>query len=219
MAGTPVMLAGSPVGTLNVYQDKPAGWDESDVRALRAYGDLIAEVVRAALSAHDHSVLTDQLRYGLDYRVAIERAVGYLMGSQGLDAVTAFNVLANGRGTRSAAWPRWPPRCSPRPATPRRRGSNTSHKGTAGDSRCPGHQAPGIALAVPGSSTVIRLCRRPSPPSRGAVLRCRLLHGRFREHPPCVRGSHFPGGDDLWHAGLAARARPPPGIASPRFRR
>ena len=93
MAGTPVMLAGSPVGTLNVYQDKPAGWDESDVRALRAYGDLIAEVVRAALSAHDHSVLTDQLRYALDYRLAIERAVGYLMGPQRLDAVTAFNVL------------------------------------------------------------------------------------------------------------------------------
>jgi GAF domain-containing protein len=93
VAGIPVMLAGSPVGTLNVYQDEPTGWDESDIRALRAYGDLIAEVVRAALSAHDHSVLADQLRYALDYRVVIERAVGYLMGSQRLDAVTAFNVL------------------------------------------------------------------------------------------------------------------------------
>src|SRR5690348_6996460 len=87
------MLAGSAVGTLNVYQDQPAGWEESDVRALRAYGDLIAEVVRAALSARDHSVLADQLRYALDYRVVIERAVGYLMGAQGLDAVTAFDVL------------------------------------------------------------------------------------------------------------------------------
>ena len=51
VAGIPVMLAGSAVGTLNVYQDEPTGWQESDVRALRAYGDLIAEVVRAALSA------------------------------------------------------------------------------------------------------------------------------------------------------------------------
>jgi GAF domain-containing protein len=93
VAGIPVMLAGSAVGTLNVYQDQPAGWDESDVRALRAYGDLIAEVVRAALSARDHSVVADQLRYALDYRVVIERAVGYLMGSRGLDAVTAFDVL------------------------------------------------------------------------------------------------------------------------------
>jgi GAF domain-containing protein len=93
VAGIPVMLAGSAVGTLNVYQDQPARWDESDVRALRAYSDLIAEVVRAALSARDHSVLADQLRYALDYRVVIERAVGYLMGSRGLDAVTAFDVL------------------------------------------------------------------------------------------------------------------------------
>jgi GAF domain-containing protein len=93
VAGIPVMLAGSAVGTLNVYQDQAAGWDESDVRALRAYGDLVAEVVRAALSARDHSVLADQLRYALDYRVVIERAVGYLMGSQELDAVTAFDGL------------------------------------------------------------------------------------------------------------------------------
>src|SRR5215472_3858124 len=93
VAGIPVTLTGSPVGTLNVYEDEPTDWDESDVRALRAYGDLIAEVVRAALAARDHSVLADQLRYALDYRVVIERAVGYLMGSQGLDAVTAFDVL------------------------------------------------------------------------------------------------------------------------------
>jgi hypothetical protein len=34
-----------------------------------------------------------QLQYALDYRVVIERAVGYLMGTHGLDAVTAFDVL------------------------------------------------------------------------------------------------------------------------------
>ena len=37
--------------------------------------------------------MAGQLRYALDYRVVIERAVGYLMGAQGLDAVTAFDVL------------------------------------------------------------------------------------------------------------------------------
>jgi GAF domain-containing protein len=93
VAGVPVMLGGAPVGTLNVYRDKPADWDESDVQALRAYGELIAEVVGSALAAHDHNTLADQLQYALDYRVVIERAVGYLMGSQGLEAVTAFNVL------------------------------------------------------------------------------------------------------------------------------
>ena len=93
VAGIPILLGGSPVGTLNVYRSEPAEWDSSDVRALRAYGDLIAEVVSAALAAHDHGILADQLRYALDYRVVIERAVGYLMGAHSLDAVTAFDVL------------------------------------------------------------------------------------------------------------------------------
>lgn len=93
VAGIPVLLGGSPVGTLNVYRSEPAEWDSSDVRALRAYGDLIAEAMSAALAARDHGVLADQLRYALDYRVVIERAVGYLMGAHNLDAVTAFDVL------------------------------------------------------------------------------------------------------------------------------
>src|SRR5205823_2835386 len=77
VAGIPLLLSGSPVGTLNVYRDQPAEWDGSDIQALRAYSDLIAEVVGAALAAQAHSVLADQLRYALDYRVVIERAVGY----------------------------------------------------------------------------------------------------------------------------------------------
>ncbi len=93
MAGFPLLLSGSPVGTLNVYRDQPTEWDSSDIQALRAYSDLIAEVVGAALAAQEHSVLADQLRYALDYRVVIERAVGYLMGAHGLDAGTAFNAL------------------------------------------------------------------------------------------------------------------------------
>ena len=37
--------------------------------------------------------MADQLQYALDYRVVIERAVGYPMGAHRLDAVTAFDVL------------------------------------------------------------------------------------------------------------------------------
>ena len=93
MAGTPVLLGGSPVGTLNVYRDEPAEWDKSDVNALTAYSALISEVLAAALAAEEHSILAGQLQHALDYRVVIERAVGYLMGTQRLDAVTAFDVL------------------------------------------------------------------------------------------------------------------------------
>jgi GAF domain-containing protein len=93
VAGVPVLLGGSPVGTLNVYRDEPLEWDRSDVNALIAYGALIAEVLAAALAAQEHSTVAGQLQYALDYRVVIERAVGYLMGAHRLDAVTAFDVL------------------------------------------------------------------------------------------------------------------------------
>lgn len=93
VAGIPILLTGSPVGTLNVYRGQPVEWDSSDIAALRGYGGLVAEALGAALAAHDRSALAGQLQYALDYRVVIERAVGYLMGAHRLDAVTAFNVL------------------------------------------------------------------------------------------------------------------------------
>jgi GAF domain-containing protein len=93
VAGTPVLLGGSPVGTLNVYRDEPVEWDKSDVNALVAYSGLVAEVLVAALAAQERGIVAGQLQYALDYRVVIERAVGYLMGTQRLDAVTAFDVL------------------------------------------------------------------------------------------------------------------------------
>jgi GAF domain-containing protein len=93
VAGIPILLSGSPVGTLNVYRDQAAAWDSSDMAALRGYSGLIAEILGAALAAHERGTVADQLQYALDYRVVIERAVGYLMGAHRLDAVTAFNVL------------------------------------------------------------------------------------------------------------------------------
>jgi GAF domain-containing protein len=93
VAGVPILLGGSPVGTLNVYRDEPVEWDGSDMSALRAYSDLVAEILGAALAANRHGTVAAQLQYALDYRVVIERAVGYLMGACKLDAVTAFDLL------------------------------------------------------------------------------------------------------------------------------
>jgi GAF domain-containing protein len=93
VAGIPLLLGGSPVGTLNVYSTEPVEWDRSDVNALIAYGALVAEVLATAIAAQQHSIVAEQLQYALDYRVVIERAVGYLMGTYRLDAVTAFDLL------------------------------------------------------------------------------------------------------------------------------
>ena len=93
VAGVPVPLGGSPVGTLNVYCDEPEEWDSSDIQALRGYADLIEEILTASLAGRQQSALADQLRFALEYRVVIERAIGYLMAAHRLDAITAFNML------------------------------------------------------------------------------------------------------------------------------
>jgi AmiR/NasT family two-component response regulator len=46
-----------------------------------------------AISARDQGVLAEQLQYALNYRVIIERAVGFLMAAHNLDAATAFTLL------------------------------------------------------------------------------------------------------------------------------
>lgn len=93
VAGVPVRFGGGPVGTLNVYQSAPYDWDESDIQALHAYADVIEQLLTAAIAAQEKSVLADQLQYALDYRVVIERAIGYLMGKHDLTAAQAFTGL------------------------------------------------------------------------------------------------------------------------------
>ncbi|WP_344861416.1 GAF and ANTAR domain-containing protein [Planomonospora alba] len=93
VAGVPVRLGGRPVGTLNVYRSTPYEWDDTDVQALYAYADVIGQVLAAAVAAEEKSVLADQLQYALDYRVVIERAIGYLMGKHDLTAAQAFTGL------------------------------------------------------------------------------------------------------------------------------
>jgi GAF domain-containing protein len=91
--GVPVRLGGIPIGTLNVYRDKAHHWDESERAGLTRYGDVIETTLAAAMAAHRAGALADQLQYALDYRVMIERAVGYLMASRQLDATAAFDLL------------------------------------------------------------------------------------------------------------------------------
>ncbi len=98
--GTPVLLGGVPVGTLDVYLERSHEWDESEVVALARYAEVIATTLDAALRAHTAGELARQLQYALDYRVVIERAVGYLMAKESLDAIGAFNALRAAARTR-----------------------------------------------------------------------------------------------------------------------
>jgi GAF domain-containing protein len=92
LVGLPTRL-GSPVGTLNVYCVQPRDWDESDVAALEAYNALLEARLAECLLSQRHDKLVRQLQFALDSRVTIERAIGLLMGRDGVDGPTAFNEL------------------------------------------------------------------------------------------------------------------------------
>lgn len=98
--GTPVVLGGVPIGTLDVYKERPHDWDDSEVAAIGRYAEVLSTTLGAALQAHTAGELARQLQYALDYRVVIERAVGYLMAKESLDAVGAFNALRTAARSR-----------------------------------------------------------------------------------------------------------------------
>ena len=101
----PVHVAGVVVGSLDAYVDGRYAWDEGEVRAVATYAGLVEGLVASALQAEQRARIAEQLRYALDNRVTIERAVGMLMGREQIDAVTAFNRIrrkARDRGRKVA---------------------------------------------------------------------------------------------------------------------
>ena len=91
--GVPLHADRVPVGSLNIYRDRPHEWTNSEVTALSAYASLVEGVLQTALHARERERLAEQLQHALDHRVVIERAVGIVMGRQNVNAVDAFNEL------------------------------------------------------------------------------------------------------------------------------
>jgi GAF domain-containing protein len=91
--GLPIHSSRVPVGSLNIYRDQPSEWSPQEVSALQAYATVIEGVLHAALLLRERGELAEQLQHALDHRVVIERAVGVVMGRDGIDAVSAFNKL------------------------------------------------------------------------------------------------------------------------------
>jgi GAF domain-containing protein len=91
--GIPTRLNGELIGSLDVFVNEPHEWDESERRALEAFNEVIEGILLDAVTAQRQAELVAQLQYALDNRLVIERAVGLLMGRDGLDQPEAFNRL------------------------------------------------------------------------------------------------------------------------------
>jgi GAF domain-containing protein len=99
--GMPVHLSGGAVGTFNVYADHPHDWERAEISALGAYVDVVDSLLASTVARQHSEQLAQQLQYALDYRVIIERAIGYLMCHDQVDEVTAFTRLRSAaRGQR-----------------------------------------------------------------------------------------------------------------------
>lgn len=99
--GVPIHLSDMPIGSLNIYVDRPYEFDQSEIDALARYGQVVEAMIHAAITASHAGHLADQLTYALEYRAPIERAIGYLMARDGLEHPAAFQKLrAAARSTR-----------------------------------------------------------------------------------------------------------------------
>ena len=91
--GVPVHLGGGVIGSLNVYRAEPYQWDDSDVAASTSLARLVERLLAMALVVRRQDDVVLQLQNALDTRIAIERAVGVLIGVDKIDAVEAFDRL------------------------------------------------------------------------------------------------------------------------------
>lgn len=93
VAGRPLHLAGGAVGAISVYGHLPQAWTDDELAALDAYGRLVESLLAASIAARRNNERAGQLQFALDYRVVIERGIGFLMGRDGLDGEAAFGQL------------------------------------------------------------------------------------------------------------------------------
>src|SRR6185436_13260644 len=91
--GLPVRLGGVTVGTLDVFYGHAHVWQDDECQALARYRDVVESTLATAVATHNAVELAAQLQYALDYRVIIERGVGYLMARDQVDSMDAFNKL------------------------------------------------------------------------------------------------------------------------------
>lgn len=94
--GVPARAGGGAIGAFNVYRSTPGEWSVVEIQAVTAFNTVVESLIGSALLADAHESVVQQLQYALENRVNIERAVGVIMGREGVDPVTAFNRLRAG---------------------------------------------------------------------------------------------------------------------------
>jgi GAF domain-containing protein len=75
----PVMVAGAPIGVLDLYRGMPGAWDGGQVATAQTYAGMVSLLLSSMLSNAAADKLASQLQHALTSRVQVEQAKGVLM--------------------------------------------------------------------------------------------------------------------------------------------
>lgn len=89
----PLIVAGKPVGVLNLYAGTPNAFHALDRRRAALLAGQAAIAVTAALRHYDEVTLSDHLRIALSSRSVIDQAIGIVMAQQRGSPEQAFAAL------------------------------------------------------------------------------------------------------------------------------
>lgn len=103
LMAVPVHVGRTPVGSFNAFSDAHVGWGDQHARALVAYAGVLEGALHLAVSDRGRSEIGAHLDDALENRAATERAVGFLMAREQLDAVRALHALRQAARRRGEA--------------------------------------------------------------------------------------------------------------------
>jgi GAF domain-containing protein len=93
VAGIPMALAGSALGSLNIYDRNVRTWSADDIAAARVFADMATSYIAHASELDRARRVNEQLQTALNSRVIIEQAKGILAGERRISLDEAFNIL------------------------------------------------------------------------------------------------------------------------------
>jgi GAF domain-containing protein len=91
---SPLLVDEEFAGSLNLYGEQAHGFDDLDEKLLRLYTAAAVAAIANARRYADARAQAENLRRALDSRAVIDQAIGALMATRGLEAETAFELMA-----------------------------------------------------------------------------------------------------------------------------
>ncbi|MFS0728956.1 GAF and ANTAR domain-containing protein [Curtobacterium sp. 1P10AnD] len=89
----PLRVAGTALGSMNLFRAAPGGLDDADASAVQALTNVATIGILQQRTADSAARVEQQLQQALDSRIVIEQAKGFIAHTLDVDMDTAFAVL------------------------------------------------------------------------------------------------------------------------------